>query len=208
MLALVRFIMWTGYAVSIPFFAIYCHVVLGISMTLVGGILFVSGLIGAFGRLFGGTLSDRLGRKVIMATALAVRALTIAGFSYLVLQPAPSWPMLVILFIVSNFFFLTFEPAFNAMIADLADRRMRVMGYSMMRISAKLGWAFGALIGGITAAFSFAAMFFATACLTLIALLVLVLFVSESHRGTSTEVKAGVPSFECLRAPGFLVRLC
>jgi predicted MFS family arabinose efflux permease len=49
-----------GFSISVPFLSLYLYQERGISMTLVGTALLISGLISAVTQMLGGMLSDRL----------------------------------------------------------------------------------------------------------------------------------------------------
>lgn len=174
-------------------------------MTIVGATIFLSGLIGAFGKFLGGMISDRVGRKRVMVFALAGRALATGAFGLLALQPAPAFPAVAALFICGTFCGFLFDPACQAMVADLADPRIRIVGYSLMRIGGNLGWAIGAMVGGLIGTVSFAAMFFTTSGVTLAAALMILVTMRESLREPPAGTpRATEPVLRCLKTPGFL----
>lgn len=200
---------WTtsmGHSISFPFFAIYFHTVLGVSMTAIGTIIFVSGLMGAFGKFFGGTLADRFGRKKVMCCALLGRSIATIGMGYLAFQPDPQWMPMAGLFIAGTWFGFLFDPACHAMVADLSDPRLRIQGYSLLRIGGNLGFAIGGVVGGLIGAQSFSAMFFTTSGVTFLAFLLMTVFVAESMSFSPLRPSMGL-DLSCLRTPGFLV-LC
>lgn len=200
-----RFVTSCGHSISFPFFAIYVHLTLGVPMTIVGAIIFASGLVGAFSKMLGGMLADRVGRKRVMVVALALRSVAICALGLLALRPDPAWPAIAILFICSTANGFAFDSACHAMVADLADPRRRIYGYSLMRIGGNLGWGIGAIFGGLLGAFGFAAMFFTTAGVTALACGFLVVLARESLRAAPREGKGPpVPVLDCFRVPGFL----
>jgi len=64
-----------GFSVSMPYLSLYLNNVLKIPMTAVGLILMTSLVIGATVGIYGGELSDRLGRKWVMVRSLFLRCL-------------------------------------------------------------------------------------------------------------------------------------
>lgn len=197
-----RLITSTGHSISFPFFAIYSHTVLGISLPWIGAAIFTSGLMGAFGKFLGGMLADRLGRKPVMLLALAGRACATAAFGALALQASPPWFAMAALFIAGNWFGFFYDPAVQAMVADVADERMRVAGYSLLRVGGNLGWAIGAIAGGVIGASSYAAMFFTTAGVLLAAFGLVATLIAESLRRVRRDVPRA-PVLDCFRTPGF-----
>lgn len=174
-------------------------------MTLVGAVIFAGSLAGAFGKFLSGALSDRLGRKRVMTLALLGSAIATAAFGTLALHPRPAWAAVAALFVAGTWCRFMFDPACQAMVADISDPSSRIYGYSLLRVGANLGWAVGAILGGLIGAVGFAAMFLTTSVLTLLAMVLLLIAVGES-RVRSDEPRGGWV-WEALQAPGFLA-LC
>jgi MFS family permease len=156
-----------GFAVSIPFIAIYFHSELGISLTGIGLFFSVAAVIRAFTQAFGGDLSDRIGRYRLMVTAQIVRSFVFAATAYAIYN---SWGFYAIgaLLILNSIFGALFQPAANAMVADLTDKKNRTEAYAIVRASANLGWALGPAVGGFLAAYSYGVLFIMSGCMTLI----------------------------------------
>ncbi len=203
-----RFITSAGHSISFPFFAIFVHLTLGVPMTIVGAIIFTGGLVGAFAKFVGGTLSDRIGRKTVMAAALLGRALATGALGWIALAPHPAWQAIAALYIAGTMTAFLFDSACQAMVADLNDPRTRIFGYSLMRVGGNLGWATGAIVGGLIGAFGYAAMFFTTSIVTGAAFALLAIFITETlKRPGPREDGPPVPMLDCFRVPGFTV-LC
>jgi len=176
-----RVITSTGYSIAFPFFGIYFHTSLGVSMSTVGAIIAFSTLMGAFGKLLGGELADKIGRKRVMIAALFGRSLATAALALLAAQAEPQWLPMSALFIVGTWFGFFFDPAAEAMVADLSDPSQRVQGYSLLRVGGNLGWAVGGGVGGLIGIHSYASLFFGTAVVTMVALATLLLLVVETR---------------------------
>lgn len=138
----------TGFAMVIPFLSMYLHNDLGIRMSLVGLLLLVTSLVGSMGNIIGGEIADRLGRKNIMTAALLWRA---AAFVLIAIAIGTEQSYLVIagLVTLSSFGGSLFDPASNAMIADVVAPAKRLEAYGLLRIGQNIGWAAGPMVGGI-----------------------------------------------------------
>ena len=142
-----RFITATAFSLFFPFLAIYLHVERDVGMGRVGVLYLVIGLAGALSKVHGGVLADRYGRRIMMALALFLRALTFLGLAHLVaIGAGPLWIGGII--VLSSYGGHFFIPAAHAMIADLTRGQKRVDGYGLFRVATNLGWAVGPLLGG------------------------------------------------------------
>ncbi len=104
---------------------------------------FPAGLVASFLPSRLGVLSDRLGRAPLMATGLLISA----GLSVcLPLVPGLAW--LIALFTLEQVGWSMAAPAEAAMVADLAGRDVRGMGYGVYTAAIWVGSAIGPLIGG------------------------------------------------------------
>lgn len=131
---------------------------------------------------FWGTLSDRFGRKPIIAIGLLGMS---ASFFVFALAASP------LLLFVSRFFQGVFSsavlPSARAYIADstTAQERVRAMGYVGAFLAA--GFIFGPVLGGYLATNSLALPFFAAGVVALFNLFLVMRFLSESLREKSAE---------------------
>jgi MFS family permease len=161
-----------GFSVVFPFLSIYLHNVMRVSMTAIGTVFLASSLAGALSALVGGELSDKFGRKRVMVLALIFRAITFFLIGLAVLKSA-GFLVIAALVVVSSFAGRLFEPAAGAMISDVTAPAKRQEAYALLRIGINLGWAIGPAIGGFLASFSYAFLFFASAIVISIGLVVL-----------------------------------
>ncbi|MBN1180244.1 MAG: MFS transporter [Anaerolineae bacterium] len=86
----------------------------GSSLWLAGASLSVYQAAGVFGALLGGTLSDRLGRRIILFVAMGVTSVAIFLFIY---RADTIWLQLPLLLIL-GFFSLSITPVFMAMVQE------------------------------------------------------------------------------------------
>jgi len=162
-----RIVIATGFSMAIPFVSLYFYNDLGLDMATVGLILLVVSLIGATGQIVGGEIADMFGRRRIMSFALIWRSV---AFLLIAVAIATGTSFLVItgLLALSSFGGSLFEPASNAMVADVTEGPRRLEAYGFLRIGQNLGWAAGPLIGGVlTIWFSFWVLFLIGAMISL-----------------------------------------
>jgi MFS family permease len=153
-----RIVQATGFAMALPFLALYLNGQLGVSMTEVGLVLLISSAIGATGNIVGGEIADKFGRKRIMGIALGGRAVLMVLIA-VVIAFVPGYLLIAVMVTFSSFMGSMFEPASNAMVADIVPDHRRLDAYGLLRIGANLGWALGPMIGGLLALLSFSFLF-------------------------------------------------
>ncbi len=129
-------------SMSLPFLALYLSNTTDMNPVMIGFVAGAGPLAGTFGGFFGGALSDRLGRRAIMFTALCLWVVVFLGFS------VAHHPVLFLLLNFTNGLCRSwFEPVTQALMADLTapERRFRV--FSMRYLAANIGVAIGPLLG-------------------------------------------------------------
>jgi len=127
------------------------------------------------GQVVGGTLTDRLGRKKLMAVSLCASAGVMMTFGF-----ADSFAVASVIVILAGFGGALYQPARDAMIADLIEPVKRSQAYGLIRVVANLGIAIGPAIGGFLAARSYLITFFGNAGLTLIFFLITIFWIRET----------------------------
>jgi MFS family permease len=176
-----RIIASTGFSVVMPFLALYLNQGLGVSMTLVGLVLLISSSVGAVGQLVGGELADRIGRKPVMYISLYSRAL-VMGIIALAVSQAVGYETITLLITMTSFLGSMYEPATNALIADVVEPAKRLEAYGLLRIGGNLGWSIGPALGGIMAVMGFPFLFIVAGLATSIVASIILVFVTESMR--------------------------
>ena len=176
-----RVIAATGFSIVMPFLTIFLYTEMGVPMTVVGTIFLGTALSGAVGQIIGGELADRLGRRPVMWVSMAMRA---AVFLLLSIAIANLVDLRVIslLLMVSSLAGSLFEPATNAMVADLVPPGRRLEAYSILRVGQNVGWTLGPLLGGILAMFSYASLFVFTSLTSAIVALIIYAWVLDPRR--------------------------
>jgi MFS family permease len=174
-----RIISATGFSIVMPFLSIYFYTNLHISMTTIGTVFLASSAIGALGNIVGGEIADRFGRKRVMIVAMASRAFIFAVLS-LVIASGSGFVLIALLVICSSFTGSLFDPASNAMVADVCEPSRRLEAYSLLRIGQNIGWTVGPLLGGLLVIINYSSLFLLTAVTAFSVAFILLLLVSES----------------------------
>ncbi|KPJ71249.1 hypothetical protein AMJ52_08765 [candidate division TA06 bacterium DG_78] len=168
-----------GFSVSMPYLNLYLHNELGISMTVSGAILTSASIVGAVLAVYGGELSDRMGRKWVMVRALFWRFLIFILMGYIISKKADVY-IITGLLILNSAFGSFFMPASISYIADLTAEDKRTSAYGLLRIGGNLGWALGPAIGGLLATIGYSYLFYFTGGCMFIATIILLKFSKES----------------------------
>lgn len=176
-----RLIVAAGFGAAMPFVSLYLYRELGVPMTVVGTIMLISAVISSAGRIIGGELADRIGRKPLITVTMAIRTVLFLIMAYVIHVRAP------LLVVASAFLAVRFagamtQPGISAMVADVVDAERRVEAFGILRIGGNAGWALGPALGGFLIAISYSSLFLVTAAASLIGFLIIVLFTSESIR--------------------------
>jgi len=168
-----------GFSISMPYLSLYFHNELGISMTIVGIILMSASIVGALLGVYGGELSDRMGRRWVMVRALLWRSFIFMLMAYVIARNADIY-IIAGLLILNSAFGSFFIPASTSYVADLTEEERRTSAYGLLRIGGNLGWALGPMIGGFIVTIDYAYLFLFTGVCMLIATSILLKFSKES----------------------------
>lgn len=172
-----------------PFMALMLSQKLGFSATNTG--LIIYGVFAAHfpAQILGGWLTDRFGPKPIYVAAIAFEVIiTIcAGFF------AETVYLIGFLFLI-NFANGIMIPAMKAWQADFSTPQNRKLVYAVSYYGYNVGYAVGPAIGGLMFADCFRFMFWGDAATTLMALLVVILFLpGKFDHGPQEEVEKEKP---------------
>lgn len=183
---LVSFLNAAAFSLSLPFLSLYLYQDRHLSMTLVGLVLLISGLVSAVAQLFGGALSDHFGRRPILIGSILASILLYAVMALLVAASAP------VVAIAASYAgvrsaLMMMRPIVSATVADLSTRERLAETYGLLRIGQNVGWAAGPAIGGYLAAIISYAWLFGIGSLVLIIGLALAFFRLKESFGNTSE---------------------
>jgi MFS family permease len=170
-----------------PFFAVYIHQE-SHEASWVGAMFAAATFLSAVGRLGGGELADRRGRRSVVLLSVACRSVLLVAMGVAVHLHAPLWAIGLPL-IVSSIARGAYEPAADAMIADLMPPADRARAYARMRIARNAGWAVGPALGGFVGAERFPLLVIAAAGLGFMSLLLSLRYLAETpHTSTAARL--------------------
>jgi MFS family permease len=159
----VSFVDGIGRTLLFPFFALYITQRFSVGMTQAGLVLGAFSIFSLVGSVFGGALTDRIGRKKLILFGLVFSALTT-----LTLGTVSRFELLFPLAAVIGIFADVAGPAHAAMIADILPEHQRQEGFGILRVVGNMTWLIGPTIGGFVATRSFFALFVIDAVMSLI----------------------------------------
>jgi MFS family permease len=126
----------------------------GYSAPQAGLALAMYGIGGIGSQVFGGLLTDRIGRRNAISFSMA----TAAGLTFVLWRAtslAVIYPVMMLLATAAEMH----RPAASALIADLVPSEQRVTAYALFRLAINVGWACGLALGGLLADRSFDYLF-------------------------------------------------
>ena len=148
-----------GFGAVVPFISIYLHTECGLSMRAVGVVALLLVVCSSGGRILGGELSDRIGRRGVLRTSMGLRSFVLLGLAGAI-HLQTHWMVIVAWFWLVRILGGALQPALGAMVADLTDETDRVKAYGLLRVGINVGWAGGAAVGGVVVYhFGYAAAF-------------------------------------------------
>lgn len=164
-----------GGALLFTFFSLYVTKHFGVGMTEVGILFGIFSISEFFGSLFGGALTDQIGRKSVIIIGLVVSALSTFGMAMV-----DRIEYFYLLAVVIGLFADMAGPARQAMITDLLPEEKRADGFGIMRVVMNLSVAIGPAIGGFLAAKSYLLLFGADAISSIITAIIFAMLVAET----------------------------
>lgn len=178
-----------GGALLFPFFALYITSKFGVGMTEVGLIFATFSVASFVGAMFGGALTDRMGRKRMLIFSLVTSSLSAVAMA---LVSSLEW--FLVLALVVGLLTETGGPAYQATVADLLPEKQRTEGFGILRVAFNIAVVVGPAIGGFLASRSYLLIFSADAVISLIAATVVFLALPETKPaaapGTTPESMA------------------
>jgi len=132
-------------ALAFPFEAIYLREYLGTSMTMIGVVFGLVPLAVMPFQFWGGQLTDRFGRRVVIMSSVIVGVVWFVGFAFV----TELWQVAVLVALESALGWPLFQTASNAMIADLLPPEKRQEGFGITRVAMNLGVVIGPALAGV-----------------------------------------------------------
>jgi MFS family permease len=168
-MAFARAVNTVGLSLVMSFLAIYIVEGRGYHAWLYGVIALAANLGQSMSNAWAGNLSDRIGRRPLITSALFVRSGFIALLGTQILFDAPLWSIGINVVITSTLRGC-FEPVAYALVADVVSDDQRVAAFSIQRMGTNLGWALGPALGGVlTLVIPYGAVFYVSAAGLIIA---------------------------------------
>lgn len=162
---------------ALPFLVLYQTQALHFSVARAGQAFLIYGLGAFIAGPLAGRLSDRIGALTMMRGSLLL-----SGLLLLLVPLVKAYlPFLAVLFtwaLVSE----GFRPANLAMLAELAPEGQRKAVFALNRLAINLGMSMGPAVGGFIATVSYSALFWVDGVTSLVAFVVLSLFVQQTSR--------------------------
>ncbi len=190
LMTVISFFNAAGFSVSLPFLSLYLYQQRGLSMTVVGGAILVSGLCSAGGQIFAGMLADRLGRRPLMLGTIAVTVVAYAAMSVLIAVKAPVIAIIAAL-TVMRIVLAMLRPAMTSVVVDVTPKDRLTESFGLLRVGQNVGWAAGPAAGGLlAAAFSYSWLFALAAAITGVTLVVVFLFFRETMKAAPDDDSA------------------
>jgi len=148
-LTLGTFIYVGAAALAFPFEAIYLRTMLHTSMTTIGVVFGLVPLAVMPLQFWGGQLTDRLGRRIVIMLSVLVGVVWFVGFAFV----TDVWQVAALVAFESALGWPLFQTASNAMIADLLAPEQRQEGFGVSRVAMNLGVVIGPAIAGVALGF-------------------------------------------------------
>jgi MFS family permease len=143
----IRFISMLGYAIFGPYLMLYFNQDRGLTMTLTGLIIALSGISGAITQILGGAFTDRFGRRKTLLLFFSLNLTINAILTLMVALAAPVWSFAIV-YIVSGAIWGMIQPAILAVITDLTPKENLTEAFGMAQLIVNIGWIFGPVVGG------------------------------------------------------------
>lgn len=175
------FVSALGFAVSIPFIAIYFSAELGFSMSQIGLFFGAMAVIRSVFQAVGGEVSDRMERRSILIYSQAMRSVSFLLLALCIFYNWGFWAIAASL-TLNSIFGAIFQPIANAVVSDIVSSERRLDGYAITRSAGNLGWAVGPAIGGFMAGHSYGLLFVISCLITLVSSLIFGIFLRIPKR--------------------------
>lgn len=175
-------------SLSLPFLALYLHENRGISMSLVGVIVLISGISSLIAQLLAGMITDKLGRRPLLKVTMSTSIILYAAMAILIGISAPV-PVITTVYALVRAVLSMQRPAIQSVVADLAPKERLTETFGLLIVGGNLGFAAGPALGGFLAeSLTYAWLFGVGAGILAAALIITVFFMKESFEGSTERV--------------------
>jgi len=181
-----------------PFLLIYASGKLNLPLSTVATLIAINAGTGLFSSFLAGTLADKVGRKVVMVTSLALN-----GIAYFFLMRAETYPQFVILMIFIGLSNPLYQVGADAMLADMIPSEKRTDAYAINRIASNAAFGIGPAVGGFLASTSYNLAFYGAAIGFLTYSLLLFFLAHETLDKTISETKTDSLAGQAPGAAGY-----
>ena len=147
----------------------------GVSIGKAGLAVGLIGLGNVVGNAIGGTMADRIGRRITIVISMAG-----SGAGTLCVPYVSRFLLLCFVVTAVGVFAQLSRPAVGATLLDLSLPEDRVTTYVIYRLSINLGMAAGPVIGGYLSSYSYTAIFWVDACTSFAYALIALRFLPET----------------------------
>lgn len=182
LLAIINLINRAGTMV-VPFMSMYLTQDLGISLTKAGFVLTCFGIGSIFGALAGGKLTDKFGHYKVQLITLAL-----GGSTFFILGQLRDYNSICLMTFILALVNEAYRPANMAAIGLYSNAENRTRSSSLVRLTVNLGWAVGAILGGILASIDYQLLFWVDGTTNILAAISLYLLLRPSPN-KNTEAK-------------------
>ena len=166
-------------ALAFPYEAIYLRTALGTSMSMIGVVFGLVPLAVMPLQFWGGALTDRLGRRVVIMLSVLVGVVWFVGFAFI----TQIWQVAALVAFESAFGWPLFQTASNAMIADVLPPERRQEGFGVTRVAMNLGVVIGPAVAGIALGYgaTFRELFLSAAAGCVFMVVIMAIWIRESR---------------------------
>lgn len=158
-----------------PFLMIYVRQRVNLPLTQIASLMTINATAAIIAAFIAGPITDKIGRKWVMALSLAGN-----GLVYFFMSNAHSYLSFAILMTLSGAFNPLYRVGADAMLADLVPADKRPDAYALMRMSNNAGISIGPMLGGFISSLSFTTTFYFAGSGMLIYSLLLAFFAHET----------------------------
>ena len=136
-----------GFSIAFTYLSLYLYQQRHISMTMVGLVILISGIIAGVFQVIGGILADRFGLRRMFVIFQMTETMMYAVLAVLIGMNAAVWLIFTASALVSVAGGMT-APTISALVADAAHEKHLNESFGLMAIGLNSGWAIGPIIGG------------------------------------------------------------